>query len=93
MKEFVSIVISKKLEMNFMMTFKNADNLLKEERKRCLKVIQIQNTDIISFMQIMYNNKHSFLRTLSSFLRKINEICSLTLYHSFYIPMGNGDEF
>ena len=63
-------------EFHYILKCKN--NLLKEERKRCLKVTQIQNANIISFKQIMNNNKHCFLRKLCSFIRKINEICSPT---------------
>ena len=45
-------------EFHYILKCKN--NLLKEERKRCLKVTQIQNVNIISFKQIMTYNKHCF---------------------------------
>ena len=68
----------KEIGDEFHYILKCKDNLLKDERKRCLKVIHIQNANIISFKQIMNNNKHCFLRKLCSFIRKINKTCSPT---------------
>jgi hypothetical protein len=43
----------KEIGDEFHYILKCKDNVLKEERKRCLKVTQIQNAKIISFKQIM----------------------------------------